>query len=196
MSGDGSVTHWFRLLQEGDHDAAQPLWERYCSRLEAVARTRLAGRRFAVADSEDVALSAFDSLCRGLKRGCFPSLNDRDNLWKILVVITARKVAHLVRDEQCQKRGGIGRPVPAGAEAEELEQIIGQEPTPAFAAQAAEEYQRLLASLGDKELEQVAVWKMEGYTNTEIATKLGRSLRSVNRKIRVIRRLWEREMEA
>ena len=106
MSGGGSVTQWIQLLRQGDHGAAQPLWERYFAQLEAVARQKLRGLRPAVADAEDVALSAFDSLCRGLERGRFPRLNDRDNLWRLLVVITARKVAHLLRDEHCRKRGG------------------------------------------------------------------------------------------
>jgi DNA-directed RNA polymerase specialized sigma24 family protein len=193
VADDGSITNWFRLVQLGDHGAAQPLWERYCARLMGLARQKFAGRKFAVADAEDVALSAFDSLCRGLERGRFPSLADRDDLWKLLVVMTARKVAHLARDQQSQRRGGVTSPVSAGAEPQDLEQIVGQEPTPEFAAQAAEECQRLLASLKDKELEQVAVWKMEGYSNLEIAAKLDRSRRSVDRKLRLIRRLWERE---
>ena len=75
-----------------------------------------------------------------------------------------------------------------------LEQILSREPTPEFAAQAAEECQRLLGLLGEPELETIALWKMEGYTVEEIAQKLGYVPRSIKRKLRVIRILWEKEI--
>ena len=131
------------------------------------------------ADEEDAALSAFASFCRCAQLGRFPQLLDRDDLWQVLVVLTARKVHRLAAYAQAQKRGG-GRqadtPPPGAAAADEdsaLDQILSREPTPEFAAQVAEEYQRLLDGLADDQLRRVAVWKMEGYTNEEIATKLG-----------------------
>jgi DNA-directed RNA polymerase specialized sigma24 family protein len=146
-----------------------------------------------------VALSAFDSFCRGAARGHFPRLSDRDDLWRLLVVITARKASHLIRDENRQKRGGGA---PAGPPArpglfwvdQELAGLVDSEPTPEFAAQVAEECRRLLKALGDAELESVALWKMEGYTNEEIAGRLGCVARSVERKLRLIRKIWSKEM--
>jgi DNA-directed RNA polymerase specialized sigma24 family protein len=193
MNG-GSVTHWIRLLQEGDHAGAQALWERYFVQLESVARGRLRGALPAIADAEDVALSAFDSLFRALEGGRLPQLRDRDNLFRLLVVITARKVAHLLRDQQRQKRGGGWFKLGSGGDATvELEQVIGHAPTPEFAVQVVEEADRLLSRLPSKDLQQVAIWKMEGYTNAEIATKLGCAPRTVDRKLRLIRHLWEEE---
>ena len=131
-----------------------------------------------------MALSAFDSFCRGLKRGRFPDLQDRDNLWKLLVVLTARKACHLIRDEQRLKRGG-GQ---TAGTAQELEQAVGQEPSPEFAAELAENCQRLLDLLGDDDLRTVALNKMEGYTTEEIASQLNCAPRTVERKLRLIRR--------
>ena len=45
----------------------------------------------------------------------------------------------------------------------------------------------LLAGLGDEELRSVAVWKLEGYTNEEIAAQLGRAPSTVARKLQLIR---------
>jgi hypothetical protein len=59
-----------------------------------------------VADEEDVALSAFDSFCRGAEKGRFPRLQDCDDLWQLLFMITTRKAADLVEHERRQKRGG------------------------------------------------------------------------------------------
>ena len=68
------------------------------------------------------------------------------------------------------------------------------QPTPAFAAQLAEEYQLLLGQLGDEQLRSIAVWKMEGYTTEEIAAKLDCAPRTVQRKLRMIRTLWKQEI--
>jgi DNA-directed RNA polymerase specialized sigma24 family protein len=188
VSSAGSVTHWVRLLKAGDAAAAQGIWERYFAQLVRLAHRRLQGTTRAANSAEDVALSAFDSFCRGAGNGRFPQLRDRNDLWQLLVLITARKALDVVQHERRQKRY---RPVPPDADAApDLEQILGREPTPEFAAQVAEECQALLTSLGTSELQAVAVWKMEGYTNEEIAAKLGCVPRTVERKLRVIRSIW------
>jgi DNA-directed RNA polymerase specialized sigma24 family protein len=197
MSAEGSVTHWLGLLQAGDANAVQPLWERYFRRLVGLARTKLRHTSRRVADEEDVALSAFDSFCRHAEAGRCPHLLDRDGLWRLLVVLTARKAAHLVRDQGRQKRGGTS-PILGVPEGEEEESILGQvlsrEPDPAFAAQVAEEYQRLLTCLQDRELEAVAQWRLEGYTVEEIAARMGYAARSIKRKLQLIRNIWEKEL--
>ena len=198
MPSDGSVTHWLQQLREGDAAAAQPLWERYFGRLVGLARARLQGTPRRAADEEDVALSAFDSFCQGVEAGRFPRLDDRDNLWRVLVALTARKAIDHARAERRRKRGGgavldeaaLGDG-PAGAVAA-LEDVVGREPTPEFAAVLAEECRRLLGLLPDAGLREVAVWKMEGFTNAEIAGRLGCGLRSVERKLRLIRAAWEK----
>src|SRR3974390_478986 len=103
----GSVTRWISDLKAGEGAAVQPLWERYFSRMVALARTRLRTSRHkdAGSDEEDAALSAFDSLCAGLARGRFPKLADRDALWRLLVVITTRKIQAQARRQTRQKRG-------------------------------------------------------------------------------------------
>jgi DNA-directed RNA polymerase specialized sigma24 family protein len=196
MASAGSVTHWLGQLRLGDAAAAQPLWEGYFHRLVGLARAKLRGSPRRAADEEDVALSAFDSFCRGVERGRFPQLEDRDNLWKLLVTITARKALRLVRDQQRQKRGGAPPEArdPSAAEGN-VEEILGREPTPAFAAQVAEECRRLLEGLGDPELEQLALFKMEGHTNEEVAALLGRAPSTVERKLRIIRSRWGKESE-
>lgn len=194
MSSEGSVTRWLGALQAGDSAAAQQLWERYFRRLVGLARHKLQGAARRVADEEDVALSAFDSFCRNAEQGRFPLLADRDSLWRLLVVVTARKAAHLVRDERRQKRGGDAVQAHGTADGI-LEKLLSQEPGPDFAAEVAEECQRLLQRLGDPELTSVALARMEGYTVEEIAAKIGCAPRSVKRKLRLIRTIWEKEME-
>ena len=199
-SGDsGSVTHWIGALRGGDLDAAQPLWERYFARLVRLAQARLRTRRGAgaVEDEEDAALSAFDSFCRAATEGRFPRLDDRDDLWRLLVTITERKAIDQMRRTRRVKRGG-GRvrteaDLAAGGPDDEpagLDQIAGPKPTPEFAAEFAEEYRRLFEALRDEELRRIAVWKLEGHTVDEIAVRLGCARRTVARRLELIRTLW------
>jgi DNA-directed RNA polymerase specialized sigma24 family protein len=185
----GSVTRWITQLRAGDQAAADPLWHRYFERLVALARARLVQAPRRAADEEDVALSAFHSFCRAAENGRFPKLDDRADLWRLLAAFTRRKAAHLLRDGGRLKRG-------AGEIADEgvnLELIAGEEPGPELIAEMAEECRRLLDRLGDDSLRAVAVWKMEGYTNEEIAGKLTCVPRTVERKLRLIRAIWESE---
>ena len=203
MLSDGSVTVWIGDLKAGDPAAAQRLWERYFRKMVELARGRLHTSRRRARDEEDAALRAFDSFCRGAAAGRFPQLRDRDNLWPLLVIITARKVIDTRNHEARAKRGGGKvRGESAWLDAVDgsdrdggINLVVGSEPTPALAAELAETAQRLLDALGSDELRRVAVWKMEGYSNAEIAAKLGRVERAVERRLKLIRRLLEREME-
>ena len=197
----GSVTHWLGQLKAGDHAAAQELWQRYFGRLVGLADKILPRQARRAADAEDAALSALASFCRCAQLGRFPQLLDREDLWQVLVVLTACKAHHPAAYAQAQKCGG--RPAdtpPSGAETADgeaaLDQIFSREPTPEFAAQVAEEYQRLLDRLEDDQLRRVVIWKMEGYTNEEIAAKLGRTPRSIGRKLALIRRTLQMLEEA
>jgi DNA-directed RNA polymerase specialized sigma24 family protein len=195
MTSKGSVSQWVSQLQAGDEAAAQKLWQRYFLQLVELARKKLHGTPRGAADEEDVALSAFDSFCRAAEQGRFPQLNDRHDLWRLLVTITARKASDHRRDAGRKKRGGaIAGSASSTSPVEiELDQILGQEPSPDFAAQLADECQRLLTSLDDPQLCSIALWKMEGYTAKEIAKKLNCVTRTVERRLRLIRRRWERE---
>lgn len=194
MSADGSITCWIGKLKTGDALAAQRLWEVYFARLVKLARRRLALAPRRAADEEDVALSAFHSLCLGAQEGRYSLLADRVNLWSLLVAITAHKCVALVRRENRQKRGG------GAADAlPSFDELISREPTPEFAAQVADQLDRLLALLdatGDLDLRPIALGKMQGETVPEIATRLGCSRRTIERKLQVIARLWGHEGEA
>lgn len=199
---DGSVTQLLGDLKSGDPAAVQALWERYFSRLVLLARGRL--RRVVgpggIEDEEDAVLSAFDSFVQGLQRERFPRLSDRHNLWQLLVTITTRKVYDQAERRGAEKRGGGYQNVSrsgAGEGGGGLEWLVGAEPTPEFAALVADQCRVLLGLLsredptGERHLREVAVWKMEGFTNAEIADRLGCALRTVANRLDLIRSLWK-----
>jgi DNA-directed RNA polymerase specialized sigma24 family protein len=196
----GSVTHWIGALQAGDmDDAARHLWGRYFERLARLARLRLRSKAHGPGDEEDVALSVFNSFFDGAAGGAFPELGGRDDLWRLLVTITARKAANQIRREHQLKRGGgrvLGEAKLEGADPDAggaFAQVVGDEPSPEFAAMVAEEFRLRLEGLKDDSLRQVALMRMEGYANEEIAARLDISLRSVERKLDAIRKRWKPE---
>ena len=186
-----SVTHWLHQLTANDDSAAQQqLWNRYFARLAALARTRLTGAPQRDADEEDVVLSAFNSFFCAARAGRFPELYDRTGLWPLLVKITARKAINQVKRQQAKKRSSA-----AEEAVPDIAHLVGDEPTPQFAAEVAEQVERLLALL-DEDLRTVAVMKLEGFTNAEIAERFGIVERSVERKLARIRIEWDAAAES
>ena len=185
-----SVTGWIRGLGTSRHeDASKLLWDRYFARVARLARERLRGVARCPAEGEDVALSVFDSFFRGAAAGRFDRLDSRDDLWRLLVTIASRKAGNAGRDGLRQKRGGlVDFEDPAV-----LEEIAGAEPSPEFAALVAEQSRRLFERLADDSLRTVVRLKLEGYTNDEIAAELDCGLRTVERKLAVVRKRWMAE---
>jgi RNA polymerase sigma factor (sigma-70 family) len=197
MMAEESPSVWLRQLRTGNDQAAQQLWEAYYRRLVALARRKLEGRQRLVDDAEDVALSAFMSFCKGVRDGRFPQLNDRYDLWRLLMTITLHKVLHLVRDEGRQKRGGKDKTGGGhGGSPDPIEEIVAQELTPELAAEIAEQCAVLLSDLPTADLVELAILKMEGHTNSEIAARWGRTERTVERKLQMIRQIWSKRLSA
>jgi RNA polymerase sigma factor (sigma-70 family) len=202
MVTDQSVSQWIVHLKEGQDDAVQRLWERYALRLVELARRRLKDAPKRVADEEDIAQSVFHSLCRGAVAGRFASVQNRDDLWWLLLAITKQKVTDHVRREMAQKRGA-GRVQsesglnsnPDDSQGFALDRLIGEEPSPEFALMLAEQHERLLGLLRDDRLRQIATFRIEGFTVPEIAEDLRVSTRSVERKLQLIRGVWSKELE-
>jgi DNA-directed RNA polymerase specialized sigma24 family protein len=194
-----SVTALLDRLKDGDHEAVGPLWQRYYPRLVALARKKLHGSARRVADEEDAALNAFDSFCRRAEQGHFPELNDRDGLWALLAQLTSRKAANMVRHHLSEKRGGgqvQGDSALLAADGDSsaagFDAVEDNGTTPEEAAILAEEMERLLSGLHDPRLRQAALWKLEGYSNAEIATGQRCSEATVERRFAIIRRLLKK----
>ena len=190
MTDEGSITRWLGELKTGADASAQHLWERYFDRLVHLARQKLRARAAfgAAEDEEDAALSAFDSFCRGAAQGRYPQLADRHDLWRLLVVITVRKALDQVQRRGAAKRGAarvVGESAGAG-----LDRFIGPGPSPELAALVAEEYRRLRSRLEDDSLRLVLDLSLEGYGRAEIAERTGRTVKTVGRKLDVIRAVW------
>lgn len=199
---DSSVTQWIAGLKAGDADAVRRLWERYAARLVQLAEQRLGPAPRRVSDEEDLALSVFRSLCHGAAAGRFAELSSRDKLWWLLLAITRQKAVSRIRSETAQMRGRgqvVGetelRNPSNGRSDFQLDELVGTEPTPDFLAMLHEEQERLLGLLRNAQLREIATRRIEGYTVSEIADRLGIAVRSVERKLNLIRSQWAKELQ-
>ncbi|MDY3551527.1 ECF-type sigma factor [Gemmata sp. JC717] len=177
---EGSITAWVQRLAAGDGDAARPLWDRYFRRMVSLAAGRMVGR---AADAEDVALSAFFQFCRAASGQKFARLASRDDLWHLLVVLTARKAMDWRKHQSAQKRGGPTDELP--------DDVPGTGADPALAAAVGDEVRMLFDKLDSDELRELARLKLDGYTNEEIAKQLDCTVRTVCRRLALIRDIWE-----
>jgi RNA polymerase sigma factor (sigma-70 family) len=181
-----SVTRLIRAVEHGRVSAVGPLLAVYFDRLVQLARRRLQNLPGMATYDEDLALRSFYSVYRRLRDPERPlQLTGRDDLWRLLAARTISRAIDLIR----RHRQGE---VPGEYD---LEQLMTREPTPEEAAATADECRRLLDLLEVPELRQIALWKVEGYTNQEIAARLDCVPRTVERKVRRIRLLWKHELK-
>ena len=181
-----SITRLIRAAQHDRDSAVGPLLAAYFDRLVQLARRRLQGLPGMANYDEDLALRSFYGVYRRVRDPERPlELAGRDDLWRLLAARTISRAIDLIR----RHRPGE---VPGG---HDLEQLLNREPTPEEAAATADECRRLLDLLAEPELRQIALWKVEGYTNEEIAARLDCVLRTVERKVRRIRLLWQHELK-
>jgi RNA polymerase sigma factor (sigma-70 family) len=198
MVHDGSVTRLIQLLRSGDATerdlAARLIWRRYFRDLLELARNNLNKRIRRREDEEDVLQSMYKSFCLRQQRGEF-DLSGRDALWKLLVTITLRKARNAAKRHMRDKRDIAREQTITDRDDGEspdwaLEQMDAAGPSPAEAALLNEALERRLEVLADPGLRQIALWRLEGYTNHEIADRLDRTERSVERRMQRIRSKW------
>ena len=181
-----SVTRLIQAVQEDRPSAVGPLLAVYFDRLVRLARSRLQGLPGMANYDEDLALRSFYSVYRRIRDPERPlQLAGRDELWRLLATRTISRAIDLIRRHRPAEVPGEYDP----------EQLLTREPTPEEAAATADECRRLLDLLQEPQLRQIALWKVEGHTNEEIAARLDCVARTVERKVRRIRTLWRHELE-
>jgi DNA-directed RNA polymerase specialized sigma24 family protein len=142
-------------------------------------------------------------LCRAADAGRLTELENRIDLWKLLVRITQHKAVDQRRRDSRQMRGGgavrgesiFGDPCATSIGQAGIDQFPSTEPTPEMLAMFEEEHRSLLAALPDDVTRSVAEMRLEGLAVEEIADRLQISLRSTERKLRRIRDCWTKRLE-
>jgi len=198
---DPEVSLWMQQLSAGQSEAVQQIWQYCYERVVRHADRKLGQSPRRDADEEDIAVSALHSLFAGVREGRFPDFSNRADLWRILLTLASRKVTKRIRRQMTQKRGGgsvRGESVFALATDSQLgglDDVGGKGDLPEFAELFSLECQDLLDQLDDENLRRIAVMRLQGYSKQEIAQELGCVVRSVDRKLSLIRMIWDEDHE-
>lgn len=173
-----------------NEEAAFRLWDVYFQRLLLVAQQNLHHLPTAAADEEDVALSAMHSLFRAAENGRLNAVQNRNELWKLLLTITLRKVNRHTERAMALKRGG---PITAsdGMQHRLTQDVLNGIPDSRFLSDLMLESRELIELLPDDVLREIVMARLEGYTVEEIAQKRGVAVSTIERKLARIRSLWE-----
>jgi DNA-directed RNA polymerase specialized sigma24 family protein len=195
-------TQLLNRVRNGDDQAITKLWEDYYQQLVRIAAKRMPQNLRRTGDEEDIALSAFHSFIAGIRHDRFPDLSGRDNLWGLLITLTGRKVHAHLRHQTRQKRGGgavRGESVFLDRAGDQttggIGGVTGDWKSADIQAELAEACDGLLDQLGDEQLKQIAVMRMDGFLVDEIASRLGLSKRAVERRLQLIRRTWTEQAD-
>ena len=192
---------WLDKLRSGDAQAMQELFDQHFSVISKYADRRLSRTARRVEAGEDVALSAINSFVRGVQENRFDKLRDDQELLKLLYVITSRKSNRYNERHHAAKRGG-------GMVRGESLFIQGDDGSrgQSLADMAASEHssgddfdndvEDLIGRLDDETLVQIAILKLQGLSNTEIAQEMKCVERTVRRKLQLIYEVWMSEPES
>lgn len=194
----GSVTAWLQPLKAGDPAAAEFVWSRYFRRSLLLARSRLRRQPRMTPDAEDVALSAMNALFSTVRSDCEEGPQNRHDLWRLLATCTLNRSRNLVRDAARLKRGNTRELSQASltpGESECLALLADSASSPELLAMLADEVRALLERLDEEDptqrLRQVAVLKLEGCTDREIALRMNCSRKTVCARTALIRVVWQ-----
>jgi len=196
MSESTNVSNWIELVKAGDSAAATRVWQHYFDRLMRLVRARLHGQNRAVSDEEDIVLSVFNSFYNAAENGRFPDLSDRDDLWRLLLRMAARKVVDKRRHDLRQRRGGkvVLHSLDHADDDREIIEAIGVDPSPEMVLMMQESVAQLFFHLGVGQLSDLAGAKLEGYSNAELAQRFGCSERTIERRLHLIREKCQQEL--
>lgn len=200
----GSVSLWIQAYKEdGDQEAFTALWRRYIDGLLEVARTKLGSIPRRVANEDDIAQAVFASLHDAVQKGHYPDLNDRGDLWQILLNLAERKAIDwkrfMGRDRRDFRRTE-GESAGGKISSSESQSGAGMtnfacpEPTPEVVAELRDQINHLLGKLPEDQ-RRVALQKLRSFTNEDIATQTDCVPRTVERKLQMIRKAWSELIE-
>ncbi len=192
VSTSHSVTAWIESLKQGDPTAAEAIWTRFIARVKAMAHDKIQNVPARFGDHDDLAQNVFAAVFDGIQNDRFRQIDSREDLWQILAMVTARRSADLWRKAVSSSESGesaIVRP-DSGANAS-FADIMGQVSDELLVDSIGLAGSELMQSLEPK-LQSVAMLRFKGHSNREIAEQIGRSVKTVERYMKMIREKWDR----
>lgn len=177
---DASDRSLLGRLRSGDDDAAHSLYMRYARRLLSLAHHKTSSELATRVDPEDIVQSVFRTFFRRASAGQY-DVPEGEELWKLLLVIALNKVRaqgnfHRAGRRDVSRTQALPAEGDAKAQADEhlAEQIL-QISIDEIVVQLPESSRQMIRM------------RIEGYTIQEIAEKLSRSKRTIERVLQGFR---------
>ena len=177
--------------RNGDENAAVEIFDRYVTRLVALASSKLsAGMRRRV-EPDDIVQSAYRSFFRNADDGQF-EVGNEFQLWGLLAAITVNKVRTHVKHHTAQKRDVYAETTATSSQScyGLPPEDIAREPNGDDAAVLVEEYEVFLAGLSDFQRDVFELY-LSGHSAEQIADSVKRSGRTIRRTLEDLRKRLE-----
>lgn len=189
----GSITRWLTgTSARREKDRSELLWRRFGIRLVRLARHHLRGIEDRAYDEEDLALSTMNEFYRRASLGSYDKLENRADLWRLLIKISLNKSRNRLRTARRVKRGA-NAPVQDIYPIRKAKQLDWSN-TPEWLAIVAEQSEYLLRVLDDHDpsgmLQRITLMKLDGASNSQIANALGCTRRAVAARLIWIQGIW------
>lgn len=169
-----------RRYKSGNSDAATALYVRYANRLQQIAHSQTDPRLSLHVDPEGIVQSVFRTFFRRVSDGHYDVI-ESEELWKLFLVIALNKIRRNANHHRAAKRNVL--------KTRSLNEELGEVGSPDD--QMALETLRMtiheiLQNVPEAQ-RAVVVLRIEGYEVQEIADRVGRSKRSVERLLQDFR---------
>lgn len=181
-TGEPSDHSLLGRYRRGNEDAAAQIYARYACRLRALAQAQYSSDLARREEVSDLVQSVFGSFFRGVKRGHY-DVPVGEDLWKLFLVIALHKIQRKGNFHRAAKRdvrrtaGGVSFDVALQTRSN------AEEADSAFLQMVVDE---TLARLPLLQQEMVRL-RLEGYEVAEIADRIQRSKRTVERLLQKCR---------
>ena len=190
----GSISQWVLRLKSGNPTATQAIWDRFYPKLVEAANKRLIKNPDPATSGEDIAQSSFRNVCLGVLEGKYPQLENRDDLWKLLLVSMINRVRSHYRSINAQKRA-----VSLEESIDSIDdELLVQFKSPAAQSELDDLIDFLLNKLDQEDpsgqLRQIAVLYLNEHSASDIAKIIHRRKTNILHKVQLIRALWEESL--
>ena len=190
----GSISQWVLRLKSGNPTATQAIWDRFYPKLVEAANKRLIKNPDPATSGEDIAQSSFRNVCLGVLEGKYPQLENRDDLWKLLLVSMINRVRSHYRSINAQKRA-----VSLEESIDSIDdELLVQFKSPAAQSELDDLIDFLLNKLDQEDpsgqLRQIAVLYLNEHSASDIAKIIHRRQTNILHKVQLIRALWEESL--
>lgn len=170
-------------LRAGNREAATVLYQRYAKRLRQLIRNKCSSSLARRIDADDILQSVFHAFFKGAARGVY-DVPDGEELWPLLLVIALNKIRtqgsfHLAAKRDVRMTCGLDEDESNHAAVNRLE---ANEPMPFLKLVADEALERIPPTQRE-----IVELRVAGYEVEEIAHRVGRSKRTVERLLQACR---------